>query len=139
MPLSKLQNCLIARWYYLQHRQESIAKAQEYRRKNKKRLILLDKLRHQKKDYDTGWRVKTYGNNGSHTLEEWELRKQIYNYRCVYCKKKTILEKDHIIPLSKGGSNNIDNIVPACKHCNSGKNNRLKYLDTRAPCLPLPL
>jgi 5-methylcytosine-specific restriction endonuclease McrA len=59
--------------------------------------------------------------NGSHTIQEWLDKKAQYNDRCAYCGKNKPLTKDHIIPLSKGGSNNIGNIVPACMGCNRRK------------------
>lgn len=31
---------------------------------------------------------------------------------------------DHVIPPSKGGTNNIENLVPCCKACNSAKSTR---------------
>lgn len=62
------------------------------------------------------------GSGGSHTRIEWQQRKELYGYKCVYCHKKTKrLTKDHIVPISRGGTDNIYNIVPTCGKCNRRK------------------
>ncbi len=48
------------------------------------------------------------------------------SFTCQYCGKSApdvILEIDHIKPVSKGGTNDILNLVTSCKECNSGKSN----------------
>ncbi len=64
---------------------------------------------------------------GSHTLNQWLFRIAFYGWRCAYCDvpltPKT-LQKDHRIPVSRGGSEWASNLVPACKHCNVSKGNR---------------
>lgn len=55
-------------------------------------------------------------------------------FTCQYCGRKTpdvVLEADHIIPVSEGGTDDIENLVTACFDCNRGKGARL--LDDRAP------
>jgi 5-methylcytosine-specific restriction endonuclease McrA len=67
-------------------------------------------------------------NGGKHTLGEWETLKARYNWTCPCCKKVLELVKDHIIPLAKGGSSNIENIQPLCRSCNAKKHtNTTKY------------
>jgi len=45
--------------------------------------------------------------------------------RCVKCGSKENLEYDHIIPLSKGGSNTARNIQLLCETCNRAKGDSL--------------
>jgi 5-methylcytosine-specific restriction endonuclease McrA len=49
------------------------------------------------------------------------------NGRCALCgatSKERRIEIDHIIPRSKGGSNDISNLQALCDECNRGKSNR---------------
>jgi len=41
--------------------------------------------------------------------------------KCVYCGAERYLEIDHIIPLSKGGKTNLNNLQTLCMKCNKGK------------------
>ena len=46
------------------------------------------------------------------------------NFTCQYCSAKppkVPLEIDHIMPVCKGGKNNIDNLITSCFDCNRGK------------------
>lgn len=51
------------------------------------------------------------------------------DFRCQYCgasHKTKQLEVDHIIPISKGGYSNLDNLTTSCVDCNQGKSNRVE-------------
>lgn len=59
------------------------------------------------------------------TREQWEAIKQAYGGRCAYCgERRERLTQDHVIPISKQGGTVAENIVPACRRCNSIKGNR---------------
>lgn len=45
--------------------------------------------------------------------------------RCIECGSKEFLEFDHIIPISKGGSNTTRNIQLLCQTCNRKKSNKI--------------
>src|SRR5512142_3411993 len=53
-------------------------------------------------------------------------------YRCQYCgrtqgelKPRESLTRDHLIPISRGGTNEWTNVVTACSPCNTRKANSL--------------
>jgi 5-methylcytosine-specific restriction endonuclease McrA len=62
---------------------------------------------------------------GTHfTLEEWIELLAEHEGHCAYCGSTERIEADHRIPLYRGGSNKIGNILPACRHCNRRKHRR---------------
>ena len=59
------------------------------------------------------------------TSAEWLETLEVFNHACAYCLRRDFpLTMDHVIPISKGGPHTVDNVVPACKPCNSKKHNR---------------
>lgn len=58
---------------------------------------------------------------GSHSFKEWEELCKRFNNKCAKCLQDKKLTKDHIRPLSEGGSDYISNIQPLCRNCNSRK------------------
>jgi 5-methylcytosine-specific restriction endonuclease McrA len=65
---------------------------------------------------------------GSFTEIEFLEKLKEYNYKCYWCGKKMNkkeITRDHYIPLTKGGTDYIDNIVPCCCSCNCIKKDRM--------------
>jgi len=47
--------------------------------------------------------------------------------QCIYCNSNANLSYDHLIPRSRGGPDVADNVVMACRSCNSSKGNEGIY------------
>lgn len=61
---------------------------------------------------------------GSFTQQEWHDLCAFYDYTCLRCGKQepdVKLTVDHVVPLSQGGSNDISNLQPLCRTCNTSK------------------
>src|SRR5690606_18117644 len=55
------------------------------------------------------------------------LRRQVHErdyYACRYCGARQALVVDHVVPVSRGGENELDNLVTACTSCNTKKLDR---------------
>lgn len=77
-------------------------------------------------------KARKYYNGGTYTSNEWEELKRKYDYRCLCCNKREPeikLTFDHVVPISKGGVNTIENAQPLCLSCNSRKKD--KHIDYR--------
>lgn len=66
-------------------------------------------------------RSRLIGAQGSYTAAEWLTLVRAFDGRCAYCGCSGPLEADHRIPLARGGTNDIGNILPACPSCNRRK------------------
>lgn len=73
------------------------------------------------------------------TAAQWAQLQEVWG-GCAYCGATAgPLQKDCVLPLSRGGRYTVDNVVPACRSCNASKCNtevtqwmRRKRLDERA-------
>jgi 5-methylcytosine-specific restriction endonuclease McrA len=73
------------------------------------------------------------------TKEQWVALQAAWG-GCAYCGRTDgPLQRDCVLPISRGGRYTLDNVVPACSSCNSSKCNdevtgwlRRKRLDERS-------
>jgi 5-methylcytosine-specific restriction endonuclease McrA len=72
-------------------------------------------------------RARKLAAEGSHTAADIQAQYKRQNGKCYWCGKKVheTYHVDHIIPLSRGGSDNADNLVISCPYCNLSRGSRL--------------
>jgi 5-methylcytosine-specific restriction endonuclease McrA len=104
----------IARASRLRHLEAARARDQRWSRANRHRKVL----------HGVSRRALFEGAPGSFSAIEWARLCFEHAYACAYCGLWRPLTVDHRIPLTRGGSNYIDNILPACRPCNSRKGTR---------------
>lgn len=99
-----------------------------YRAKHRERVRLQERERHRRNPEGDRVRCrKRYalklGVQGFHTAEQAQARAVVYGNRCWLCGNP-MQGMDHVIPLTRGGSDWPSNLRPICKPCNSRKSNR---------------
>ena len=96
---------------YERHREELASYFAQYRREHRDVRQAIHARR----------RARKLEAEGSYTTIEWVELLQRWNWTCAYCGEHGALEPEHRIPLARGGSNSIENILPACRRCNQRK------------------
>jgi len=134
----------IGKRYRDKNREKLLAYKKTYRKKNAekiregKRRWLLNKI-HSDPEYALRYYLRLeelklkYGKKSKRRFPiPPSVRLQVFKrdkFTCRYCGNKApnvAIVIDHIIPVSKDGENNLDNLITACEYCNSGKGD--KYL-----------
>jgi len=133
--------------YYQANREAILRYAKQYNEENKKIISRKREKRQKnnKKEYLQYWRIYNKKNKEKRSIsrekrrtkkkqlpstlthKQWQYIKDYFNGKCAYCGKELPLAQDHFIPLSKGGEYTHNNIIPACKNCNSSKKDKLFY------------
>lgn len=99
-------------------RQSNAERVKEYRKVHYQ--LVADRER----QYTRTYRAAQYNAQGVVTAEQWATIVLSFGGLCAYCKDAPGNTTDHVIPLARGGNNDPENVVPACRRCNSSKGNR---------------
>jgi len=137
-----------ARWesYYAEHRDDILARQAKYRDEHRAEIAAYGIAYHvthreEKAIRHASWakansekvraithrrRARTRGVGGTHTAEDIKRQLAVQNGKCWWCNKPCAdkYHEDHLIPLSRGGHNDITNIVISCPTCNLKKHNK---------------
>ena len=73
---------------------------------------------------DARRRAKLKLHESNLTADEWNNVLDRHGRKCFYCSAQGKLTIDHVTPLSLGGKHVKENVVPACRSCNSKKGSR---------------
>uniref|UniRef100_A0A6H1ZIK1 Putative homing endonuclease n=1 Tax=viral metagenome TaxID=1070528 RepID=A0A6H1ZIK1_9ZZZZ len=99
------------RIYQIKNRDKANESVKRYRINNPIKIKTQKQLR----------RSMERGVEANFSNEQWISCLKYFNNRCAYCGKKENIEQDHFVALLEGGEYTINNIIPACKSCNSSK------------------
>jgi len=133
--------------FHLENRDKKIATACDWQRSNKKRKSQYDRYRRDTlpkrkrppsvEDPETrrmisSKRRASKRSQGAYLVSKRDLARALLrsDNRCLYgAEEFTVenpLEWDHVIPIARGGTHSIGNLVPACRRCN--RNKHVKFI-----------
>lgn len=117
----------VSRQYYQKNKEAYAEYAKKYRKINKE-SIAIGKSKWAKTHKEGANRNVHQRRSRKHllpatlTLTQWEVIKKHFNNTCCYCGKSLPLEQEHFVALINGGEYSKENILPACRSCNTQKN-----------------
>lgn len=121
---------------YQKNREKQIDKAREWRLKNPERARAY---------HNAYWRARPIQNRlkvhrrrlivldagAEISAELWRAMCDWFGNTCLCCGASAPLTMDHVIPVTRGGTNEARNLQPLCRSCNSSKGDRT--VDYRDP------
>ena len=119
-----------AKKYSKVHAKQISERSKRHYRKNSKHVCeRCSKWRKENKEkvnqYSANKRALKLGNGGTFTAEEWMGVLEKYGNKCLCCERDDVnITIDHVVPLSLGGRNSVENLQPLCRSCNSRKHNK---------------
>lgn len=122
---------LDSRAKYQRNRESSISGGLRWRQRNAEHVKAYRKRyrqenRHKIRTFAAKRRAISRNAGGEMSASQWAALQAQYEYRCLCCGMQDVnLTIDHVVPLSKGGTNLIDNIQPLCKSCNCRKGKKI--------------
>lgn len=109
-----------------------------WRSRNVDRSEYLESTKERRADAARAWRLanpararslvhrrRSLLKTGAVSDRDWQRLVNRFGGKCAYCGIDAPMTMDHVVPVSRGGSNTIGNILPACKPCNSSKHARV--------------
>jgi 5-methylcytosine-specific restriction endonuclease McrA len=118
------------RRHYVRNRERIRATVKQKRLVTPERFRSVDRARYwrnpeKRRHQSRVQRAKRTGIDCYVSLEEWQTLLKRFKFRCAYCGV-TLTAKtrslDHRVPLIRGGTNDLSNLVPSCLRCNQRKN-----------------
>ena len=100
------------REWYKRNRDQAIENSRVWSRANRARRNACQRARQ--------YRLETR----SWQTEDFARAQELLGGVCAYCGSAENLTLDHVVPLARGGAHRIENLVAACKPCNSRKGAR---------------
>jgi 5-methylcytosine-specific restriction endonuclease McrA len=99
------------RLYYARHREHHKAVMAAYHKTHPEVLRVKS----------NAYRARARAAEGQFTSVEWRSLVESYGGKCAYRGETGPVQVDHRTPLTRGGKNSIDNVLPACGRCNREK------------------
>lgn len=133
--LKRHERIAYSKQYRLENPEKIRSSLRDYRQRNKEKIRISGKLyryqhiqkyrrlwadyrqRHAEQVKIRSHRIRAHraAAPGTFTVQEWRELRDRYNNQCLCCGTvEKLLTPDHVIPLSRGGSNDISNIQPLC-------------------------
>lgn len=125
--------------YYIKNRERILERGKDYCRKNRAKVArfkrrYLDTNPHKIREYNYARRsklrdstLKSDREKANQLVKDW---RQTDSLECAYCGcalTRSNFQVDHIVPIVKGGTHSVQNIVVACRSCNSSKGAKLLF------------